>query len=119
MPKLVTLPDVLREVYVWNGLEECKDLERPMSFKTFKRIMLGSELIVTEKTIRQKYEQIVCAGFAKESSNPNIIVLDVPGIRRTLICEHKIFESLSDPKPVKLESNGSHTQTHTNTEVGA
>lgn len=106
MPKKVTLSDVLREVYVWGGMEHSEEIERPISYKGFKMIMLGSELLVSEKSIRMKYEQIVAAGCArKHSSNRNTIILDIPEIRRTLLINHTITA------PMK----GAHTQTHTHT----
>ena len=104
MPAKVTLSDVLREVYVWGGMENSEEIERPISYKGFKKIMLGSELLVAEKSIRQKYEQIIAAGYAKEhNSNKSIIILDVPGIRRTLLINHLI----TAPK------QGANTNKHT------
>lgn len=104
MPKKVTLSDVLREVYVWGGMENSEEIERPISYKGFKKIMLGSELLVNEKSIRMKYEQIVAAGYAKEhNSNRSIIILDVPEIRCTLL----INRLITAPK------KGAHTHTHT------
>lgn len=117
MPKLVTLPDVLYQVYVFGDLK-CTENERPMSYRYFKRIMLGSELIVTEKTIRQKYDQIVAANFAKESRGRNdVIVLNVPAIINELIYKKMVFE---EHIPAKTPAEcGSHTQTHTQTEVSS
>lgn len=117
MPKLVSLPDILYQVYIYGGLNRDEN-ERPMSFKTFKKIMLGSELVVTEKTIRQKYEQIVASSFAKEvSNNRDVIILNIPAIINELVYKKMIFE---DIVPVKTsEKDGSHTQTHTNTEVSS
>ena len=104
MPKLVTLPDVLREVYVWGKMDDSNEVERPLSYKNFKRVMLGSETIVTEKTIRQKYEQILAAGFARESKvNPEMIILHIPQIREYLVTERMITPAI----------DGAHTQTHT------
>lgn len=119
MPKKVTLSDVLREVYVWGGMENSEEIERPISYKGFKKIMLGSELLVNEKSIRMKYEQIVAAGYAKErNSNKSIIILDVPGIRRTLLINHLI----TAPKKgahTHTHTQGAHTETPDATEVSA
>jgi len=117
MPKLVTLQDVLHQVYIYGDLNRT-EIERPMSYRSFKRIMLGSELIVTEKTIRQKYEQIVAANFAKElRGRKDVIVLNVPAIINELIYKKLVFE---EHIPSKTPAdNGSHTQTHTQTEVSS
>ena len=116
MPKLVALPDVLYQVYVFGNLQRTEN-ERPMSYESFKKIMLGSELVVTEKTIRQKYNQIVAAGFAKEArNNPNIIILNVRALINELIYKHEIDAEII---PITSENCGSHTQTHTQTEVSS
>ena len=104
MPSKVTLPDVLYQVYIWGGLDTSEETERPISYNGFKKVMLGSELLVNEKSIRLKYEQILAAGYAVENrNNPKIIVLDVAMIRRALILEHRIAVS----------KQGAHTHTHT------
>jgi len=120
MPKLVTLQDVLHQVYIYGDLNRT-ETERPMSYKTFKRVMLGSELVVTERTIRQKWDQIIAANFARESrsnrgTSKDVVILNVPSIINELIYKKMI---VGDIVPCNRLEQGAHTQTHTQTEVSS
>ena len=105
MARLIKLEEVLDAVYQYGSLSTTKDIERPMTYNDFKRIMVGTELMVTDRTIRAKYDQIVFAGFGRESvKNRNIIILYVQSIREELIkCE----------RIINLQENeGAYTHTH-------
>lgn len=107
-------------------MEHTEEEERPLSYRAFKTVMLGSELLVSEKTISQKYDQIVAAGYARNSSNSKIILLDIPGIKRFLTEEHRIpfpgCTHTNTPKSqtLKAHTKGAHTNgAHTHDEVDA
>ncbi|MDY0237179.1 MAG: hypothetical protein RBR71_14235 [Gudongella sp.] len=130
MPKLVSLTDVINEIYAWGKVGESVEFEQPMSLEVFKRIMLGSELVVTDKTIRNKYDQIVAAGLAREAQNrKNMIFLNMIKIRDYLIDNHKIIDNRGAHTDTHTSCDadnsggssaylGAHTDTHTSCEVG-
>lgn len=121
MPRKVTLPEVLHQVYLWGGMEHTTEEERPLSYRSFKTVMLGSELLVSEKTIGQKYDQIVAAGYARNSKNSKIIILDILGIKRFLAEEHRIpFQGSTHTNTLKAQTQTAHTNgAHTHDEVDA
>lgn len=104
MPKLVRLVDVIDAIY--QQIDDGDVLELPISYSTFRKIMIGQQLVVTDKTIRQKYEQIVYSGLARQhSTNNKIIILDVVAIRNELRAEGRI--------PASPSEIGAERDTHT------
>lgn len=108
MPKVVSLVEVLDAVYRRGYLDECK--EYPLQYSTFRKIMIGRQVVVTERTIRSKFEQIVYSGYAKpHPTNRNLIILDMVGVRNELRHEKKITGEYETDKI------GADTHTHTKT----
>ncbi|MEG1513974.1 MAG: hypothetical protein RSD95_03710 [Clostridia bacterium] len=94
MPQKVEIDAILKTTRDWLSLKDYDRDKYSISYDSFKEIMLGSNLLVTDISIRLKFKQLSVSEYASKSkTNPKVIVLNVYKINRLLDFDHLYTET--------------------------
>lgn len=64
MPKAIETDDILMALYRYRHIDEESEERTPLKYAEFRKIMITSNVIMSESTIRTRYDQLIFSGYA-------------------------------------------------------